>query len=696
MDFSKHSIIKILSIILCTASLSISLFGQTINVTMQLNTSTNPDTLKENHFVQIRGALNNWQTGNILPEGKKISWDESSDLVMHNIGGDYWQITFKMNTGDTLLYKFATGFDDQTSTFNGWWEGPFNNPNGLTVDTRVFITGSADTTLPIQYYHSTQEVRNQYWRPFESKTDSVAIYFRLNMGGIMESEQFDPLQHGPVGVRGDLGTSGGVLKWGASNVVLTLDTASIDSSFWAGVAYIPKDSIQAGTTQKYKFFIENDPLYSWETFSGERVFTYPLGLKDTTLYWVYFDNLKPTGLKPVESTVTFRLNLEALEKIGLFDRSAGDKVVIRGAKGNWELNKAIEMNFQPALQEWIAQETFSLLPGSSVEYLYYIVWDSSRIDTLSQNYIPGLGLSDGWDEVGITGGINRRFVYKDVAQQSPEGDLGKEVQYFDSVPAEGVITTPIQVTFNIDMRPAADASTNPNYTLFRLGTDTAYIQFDGALFAVTQGLTKWGDGARVMLEDSDGDGIYQTTMDLNTPTWYMVSFVLAYTTETGEVVVNWQSGNQRGRRFYQYIHPNRVNTDGIIDWSSSYEFPLLEWKDGPMDVESPPDLFMPTSITENEPGIPEQFELEQNYPNPFNPVTKINYRLAKRTEVRLGIYNIKGQIIKLLVDMKQNPGKYSVIWNGKDGQGRPVASGIYLLKIKADAYSKVRKMMLVR
>ena len=88
--------------------------------------------------------------------------------------------------------------------------------------------------------------------------------------------------------------------------------------------------------------------------------------------------------------------------------------------------------------------------------------------------------------------------------------------------------------------------------------------------------------------------------------------------------------------------------------------------------------------------------LFQNSPNPFNPKTKIQYTIPKDTKVELKIYNIKGQLIKTLVDEKQKKGKHSLIWNGKNKNGKPVSSGIYFYKLKTDNYSDVKKMLLLK
>jgi hypothetical protein len=95
-------------------------------------------------------------------------------------------------------------------------------------------------------------------------------------------------------------------------------------------------------------------------------------------------------------------------------------------------------------------------------------------------------------------------------------------------------------------------------------------------------------------------------------------------------------------------------------------------------------------------GIPKSFELFQNYPNPFNPQTQIRYDLPVSGNVRLTIYNVLGQKVKVLVDEIQDAGYKSVIWDGKDIDGRDVASGIYFYKIEAQSFEKTKKMILLK
>ena len=90
------------------------------------------------------------------------------------------------------------------------------------------------------------------------------------------------------------------------------------------------------------------------------------------------------------------------------------------------------------------------------------------------------------------------------------------------------------------------------------------------------------------------------------------------------------------------------------------------------------------------------FQLMQNHPNPFNPSTTIVYHLPEPASVNLTIYNVLGQEIRRLVRETQQPGFYSVVWDGTEASGHQVASGLYLYRLKAGEKVAVQKMIFAK
>ena len=90
-------------------------------------------------------------------------------------------------------------------------------------------------------------------------------------------------------------------------------------------------------------------------------------------------------------------------------------------------------------------------------------------------------------------------------------------------------------------------------------------------------------------------------------------------------------------------------------------------------------------------GNPDKFELNQNYPNPFNPSTQLSYDLKTDGNVKLTVFNLVGQSVRVLVDGYQTAGYYEVTFDAND-----LPAGIYLYKLQVGDYSSVKSMTLVK
>ena len=97
--------------------------------------------------------------------------------------------------------------------------------------------------------------------------------------------------------------------------------------------------------------------------------------------------------------------------------------------------------------------------------------------------------------------------------------------------------------------------------------------------------------------------------------------------------------------------------------------------------------------------IPQATALHANYPNPFNPETWIPYQLAAPAEVTLTIYDMNGGAVRHLEVGHQAAGLYqshsrALYWDGRNGGGEPVASGIYFYTLTAGDFTATRKMLI--
>jgi len=95
-------------------------------------------------------------------------------------------------------------------------------------------------------------------------------------------------------------------------------------------------------------------------------------------------------------------------------------------------------------------------------------------------------------------------------------------------------------------------------------------------------------------------------------------------------------------------------------------------------------------------AVPKNFSLNQNYPNPFNPETEIRYQLPAEALVRLAIFNMLGQPVRILVDRNESVGFYSVRWDGRDDRGLVVPSGVYVVRLQANDSVAQNKITLLK
>lgn len=86
-----------------------------------------------------------------------------------------------------------------------------------------------------------------------------------------------------------------------------------------------------------------------------------------------------------------------------------------------------------------------------------------------------------------------------------------------------------------------------------------------------------------------------------------------------------------------------------------------------------------------------------NHPNPFNPLTTIHYELLRPSQVQLAIYDLSGRLVRTLVDgTTKAAGTHHTVWNGKDGSGRSVASGVYLVALRDGISELTQKLTLLK
>jgi len=180
--------------------------------------------------------------------------------------------------------------------------------------------------------------------------------------------------------------------------------------------------------------------------------------------------------------------------------------------------------------------------------------------------------------------------------------------------------------------------------------------------------------------DWDGDGRYMINdaikllLDIMNGTCPDAEVFLA--SASGPVPVTWMEGLSTEN--VEYIERMMAKMDLTAEQEAAFRLALY----GEAGVAS----------------LPKAFSLAQNVPNPFNPSTRISYMVSEGVlvQVILKVYDLRGRLIRYLVDQQQQAGSYSVFWDGTDNTGRRVSSGVYLYRMQSGDFMQTRKMVLLK
>jgi hypothetical protein len=236
----------------------------------------------------------------------------------------------------------------------------------------------------------------------------------------------------------------------------------------------------------------------------------------------------------------------------------------------------------------------------------------------------------------------------------------------------------------------------------------------GALFYTTNALgttdIAWGDGTRYAYGTSEWKFVRHnaSTVPCGPQTGTIAENVICDVERTGEVIeIRWTLSKmdagiafrvlRSGMPFGDFTElPVRglsahgrdfVYRDGTFEHGATYRY-RVEYIDGANRCV----LFETGDITV--PAL--QFALGQNSPNPFNPATSIGYALPVGGHVCLDVYDVTGRHIRTLVDEFRPKGEHTVCWNGVDGTGTSVSSGVYFYTLSTGKQAASCKMVLLR
>lgn len=182
--------------------------------------------------------------------------------------------------------------------------------------------------------------------------------------------------------------------------------------------------------------------------------------------------------------------------------------------------------------------------------------------------------------------------------------------------------------------------------------------------------------------DLTGDGITE---------FYVIGYVGTSTNYRQYVkifnITNNQIVFQGNQSNYSYSNPTLMdlNADGLLECIfMKYTYPYNNQYF--YEVYS-------TGVTPSElPIEPIGYRLDQNYPNPFNSQTNISFNLDKGGQVKLKIYDLKGEEVTTLINEYKTPGNHTVEWNGKVAD-IPIAAGVFFYELSVDGIADVKKMI---
>ena len=665
--------------------------AQTVKVTFLINTSTVPDTLKPNSFVQIRGGT------------APLSWDKNSGVLLRNIGGDYWtgEGNFPVNT--KIDFKcFTNAVDAQGDREHKGWEQDIL-PNG----NRELMTGTKDTVLPLQFVNGSPDKQLQYWKPFVA-SDSMDMWFRVNMQG---KEDFDAVNQ-VMGMRGTNNkdwTKTGDIDWGTT-LMFKQETQHGNGgsrqyngeNFWSGRVRVPKGVYAAGQEIEFKFVImkrgdapDAGPL-SWANVQMKAKM--PVASEDTTIYWHWWDDKAPSPFKGNDTVeVNYRVDMSrAIQTKGF---KLGDTLKVQAG---WAGTGRTKLGLSPTNtimtregfgNTYTAKESLVIAKNSPVYYQYYLQKSGENIRETFYNF----------DYKGTDNSLAERRAFVATTNSATVADISTSLTEMRRMPVfrnTTKLTRNVTVTYTCDLRPAY-CQVAKGDTLFDIQgnfnvaiKDSVYVWGVWMNGPAAGGWSNdggdWGNGLRGNLQKKmwdngthgdavSGDHIYTVQFSYGPDSTGSKTFV------GQEFKFGCGGGdNEGGRGGFGNNHIENIDDSQPTSTIAS-QFGSINpryyncWdytKGGPSPVEYSP---VPPAV----------YALDQNYPNPFNPSTHIRYSVPHQSLVTIRVMNALGQQVDMLVNAPHDAGNYMVTFDATK-----YANGFYYYQMIAGRFVETKKMVL--
>jgi len=354
--------------------------------------------------------------------------------------------------------------------------------------------------------------------------------------------------------------------------------------------------------------------------------------------------------------------------------------------------------------------------GEFVDFTTDLFWQYEDLN-IEQTYTAGV--SAVYDE-GNSMMINVNFTYQPIL---PPGDLTAEIQTFNDVllnwnsPYDRALSliSPRKEKNMLSQKTgkmqdsAHDGNNIDNtrdlsgYKIYKDAEEIAEIT-DPAILTYTDAGVEPGVNeyyVTAIYDEGESDPSNTTSVDIVLPIPQNVIAVY----ENPEVIVNWDAitGNRDLTGYNVYRDGLEIAT-GITETTYSdpglpvaiYTYNIIAVFDGGWESDQSDDAIVEVDVGVDSNLIPLLTELTGNYPNPFNPTTTINFCLHEDQNVTMNIYNIRGELVHILVSGEFDAGYHHIFWDGRDDSGKITSSGVYFYMMKTGEFAQTKKMILMK
>ncbi len=196
------------------------------------------------------------------------------------------------------------------------------------------------------------------------------------------------------------------------------------------------------------------------------------------------------------------------------------------------------------------------------------------------------------------------------------------------------------------------------------------------------------------------------------------SFNAVLNNQNNSVILNWTTQSETELLGY-YVYGSHQNDFDqadrkslLISAQNSSNQASYQWTDQDiredynywlmsMDRSGSSQVYGPVSVKYDDPNNPPSdtqyiTALKSIYPNPFNPKANISFSIADEGLVKISVYNIKGECVKVIKNERLNKGNHSLIWNGTNQSNLPCANGIYFIRLQTDNQLLIKKAIMLK